>query len=416
MNDSIDMEKLIEKRLLEINNYEDRKETREILGQIFKEIHKYADSQWVSLKQDIAEEMRQQKDLTIYTGIATSKTYDITAGNMFPMRAEDLEKQYISTKDLMQELSQGNAMCVFSVFIESDYESIRKLINQKRFFNGYILTMNGEYPITAELRPATRYHEMIRKLFQVFINNGMSWNTVCTAYLSKFFDVYLYDAQIPFDEEIESIKIDFNEYEQKVKYDYFPIWNIKEDIGVSEVKRIPCLGQVMYQHTISKKCDKEDAFLVVDTEDTLTIKKNTNEIVFNSSYPETRKWMLYHVIGNVAGYWEYPILSNELKDGNTMPARTKGDIFRVVNSLSNNTQIRLHNVLFPDVYKSDIATYSMEKNITEEYESLIKRAPMVLQFTCLREDYLTLDIISYIVTVVQRKYPEFSCYGEIVKE
>lgn len=416
MNDSIDMEKLIEKRLLEINNYEDRKETREILGQIFKEIHKYADNRWVSLKRDIVEEMRQQKDLTIYTGIATSKAYDITEGSMFPMRIDDLEKQYVSTRNLMQELSQGNAMRVFSVFIELDYESIKNLINQKRFFTGYIITTNAEYPITAELRPASRYFEMISKLFKVFVNNGMPWNTVCTAYLNKFFDVYLYDAQVPLDEEIESIKIDFNEYEQKIKYDCFPIWNIKEEIGVSDVKKIPCFGQVLYQHTISKKCKKEDTYLVVDTEDTLTIRKNSNEIVFNSNYPKTKKWMLYHVIGNVAGYWEYPILSNELKDGNIIPARTKGDIFRVVNSLSNNKQITLRDVLFPDVYKGDASTYSMEKGVTEEFESLTKRIPMVLQFSCLRDDFLTIDIVSYIVTVVQRKYPEFSCYGEIVKE
>ena len=253
-NKQFDMEPYIEKRLLEIENLDDRKETREILTRVFQEVYKYTESRFFNMENEIIEEIKiQQEEYTIYMGISSRATFDITEGSMFPIVKEDLEKKVISTKDLAESLIDGTEISVCTVFFELEYKEIRKLFSEERLFKGYVYTEKGEYPVTACVRLAERYQKELRDFFKKVINNGIPWKTVCIAYVNRFFDVYLISADIPEDEYIEKVEIDFQEYSQAVRYQYFPTWNIQRISAVSEVKKVACIDLVQYEHFISKK-------------------------------------------------------------------------------------------------------------------------------------------------------------------
>lgn len=416
MNDNFNMEAFIEKRLLEIENLEERGETREILTHVFKELHKYTEMRFLQMEQNFVEELRkQEEEYVIYTGISSHKTFDITEGSMFPIVEEDLKENMISTKDLREAFKAGIELKVFTVFFELDYKEIRKLTTQKRSFNGYIYTVNGEYPVTAYIQVAERYQMVIRELFKTMIQNGMPWKNMCMAYISKFFDVCLLATEIPDDEYITKIEIDFQEYAQMTKYHYFPTWNIEKVYAVSEVKKIAVVDVVQYQHYFSKKYIKNDFYLIKDVKNLISRSDKDDEIVITTDVPNSCKWELLAIKKNVKQLSEYPLLGNKTEGTKGWSSRTIGDIHRVVKAMGYDERLNLKSVVLPKEYKSHDVLYDMNYEILQGYHHNKDMQPMVLQFEKKSEDFLQMDIMNYIVGSVQRQYPEYICYGEYVK-
>lgn len=413
LDKDFDMELFIEKRLVEIESLEDRKEVREMMSQVFKELFQYTRGQYEQLEEKIAGEMKRgTESFTIYTGVAEQKYYDITGDSMFPMIAEDLEENVIETKMLLDSLQKGVPVKAFNVFLEMDYSEICLLMEKKQQFHGYIYTENAEYPVTAELRPDTRYQKVVKKLFQIVVNNGLPWRTICAPYLNKFFEVYLVKTELPFYEKIETIKVDFGEYEEKMRYHCFPVWNLEETTGVADVKSVGSLDRVQYQHMITKRRMNEDFYLVADTEEMLTKDVCEDGIIITTFISDAREWKLYRVVPKVTQLFEYPIFSNE-REGQQMEAvRTKGGIMHLVNSLGYEDRIELISVDFPEKYNEAPITYGMDSEMVDECYAGKNRPPMVLSFAKKADDFVQTDILSYVVSAVQRKYPEFMCYGE----
>lgn len=413
LNKNLDMELFIEKRLMEIESLEDRKEVRAMLSQVLKELFQYTREQYEELEQKITNEMKKgTREFTIYTGVAEKKYYDITGDSMFPMLMEDLEEQNIETEVLLDSLKNGIPVKIFHVFLEMDDREIWSLLERKEQFQGQIYTENGEYPVIAELRPNARYQKVWKQLFHVVVNNGLPWRTLCLPYLNKFLDVYLVKAELPSYEKIESIKIDFGEHAPQVRYHCFPVWNLQEVTSVAEVKSVGSLDRVQYQHVISTRRMQDDFYLVADTENMLSMEVNDAGLVITSFFPDAREWKLYRVVPKVTQLFEYPIFSNERQGEQIEAVRTKGGIMQLVNSLGYRDRLELKSIEFPLQYSKPPITYKMDGDMIDECYSGKNRQPMVLSFVKKRDDFLQTDILSYVVSVVQRKYPEFLCYGE----
>jgi len=413
LDKNFDMDKLIESRLLEIESLEDRKETREIMSRLFKELYHYTDAKIAKLEESVADELgKKEETFCINIGVSTRSTFDVTEGSMFPMVKADMEKVEVSVDELVEAFQQGREVKVFSVFCEMGYDEIKALLEKKKEFHGYIYMGNSQHPITAELRCNTEYSSLVKKLFRVVTNNGFSWNTVCTAYLNKFLDVYLKADEMLVSQEIDNIDINFEEYATKFKFDCFPVWNVEEYTCISEVKKVANIDHAQYQHFFSKYYLKPGFTLIAEEESILTRTSGPEGIVATTMSSDARKWKMYRILPITNMYSAYPILSNKSEGAPIVPARTVGDVFRVVNALGYRDRMGLKDVLFPDVYKAKEPIYSMDKGITEEFEVKVLRQPMVLQFEQRVFDFLSNDILSFIVTTVQRKYPEFLCYGE----
>lgn len=417
LNKNFDMESFIEKRLLEIDNLNDRKEAREILTCVFRELYQYTESRFLNMEKEIIEEMKnQEEEYAIYIGVSSRQDFDITEGSMFPMMEDDLEEKVISTKYLADSLKVGTEVSIFTVFFQLEYEEIKKLLSGRRLFTGYIYTEKGEYPVTACVRLADRYQKAIRDLFKEIINNGISWKTVCMAYVNKFFDVYLVSADIPEDEYIEKVEINFQEYSQAVRYQFFPTWNIEKVSVISEVKKVACLDLVQYQHYINKK-DLNNHFLIIaDGHNMISRSKRDSGLIITTDIAEPKKWELYVVKEQGRQLSEYPLLGNKMEGKRVLLTRTKGDIYNVINSLGYRERLLLKDVIFPQKFKPLYTTYDMNYGITHEFQHNKELPSMVLQFIKKKQDFLQTDILSYMVSVVQRYYPEYICCGEFVMD
>lgn len=416
MDKKFNMEAFIEKRLLEISDLNDRRETREILTEVFQMLYKHTEERFQGMEQEILSGIQKQElDYVIYTGISTPATFDITEGSMFPIVMSDLDKREINTKELLENLKSGIEVDAFTIFLEMEYRAIKNLVAEKRIFGGSVHTENGEYPIKACIRKADRYQKVIQELFQMVINNGIPWKTMGMMYINKFFDVVLLSADIPEDEYIIKVEIDFQEYTPYVKYHMFPTWNIEKINAVSEVKKIGTLGVVQYQHSFGKKYIRDDFYIIADSQHMLSRSDREEEIVVTTDYVEDSKWELYAIKKNAKQLSEYPVLGNKVEKGKVLAARTQGDIFQVVNSMGYQDRLKLKDVTFPQEYEPLYETYDMNDDIACECKSNRELQPMVLHFEKLKDDFLQMDVMSYLISGVQRSFPEYACYGEYCK-
>ncbi len=410
----LDIDRFIEKRLLEIADIEERKAARENMGFFLKELYRYAEDKLKKIEENIALELADKDEaFNIQIGVASKNTYDITVGSLYPLDAQDTEGYSVSAEALGEALRSNSEVRLCTVFLELGYEDICNIV-KKKVFTGCVHTDNAICPVTVELRPAKKYFKIVEELFKAVTNNGLVWSTLCIAYLYKFYDVYIIADKEISQEPVRSIEVDFKEYEDKVRHDCFPVWNMEECICVSEVKKVACLDTVRYQHLISKYSIKEGSCIITDSDLMLDRHRTQEGIVITTDIPDVRKWKVWRIVENIEGYLEYPVLG--VSDTPIMPPRTKGAVFKTVQTLGCDKWMRLKNVSFEGRPLNKAVTYYMDSWLTGTTQIKDEYTPMVLEFVKNTDSFLTNDILSYIVTVLQRKYPEFCCYGVFVEE
>ena len=84
--------------------------------------------------------------------------------------------------------------------------------------------------ITVRLRRNTEYLQKVGRLYQLFMKNGIPWQTLNAPYLYKLADVVVFQAPegIQKKEKIRQIRIDFGKYKDFVFYDMVPVWNVRK--------------------------------------------------------------------------------------------------------------------------------------------------------------------------------------------
>ena len=141
---------------------------------------------------------------------------------LFPVREEDLAKD--GDAGLGVEGKQGE-LYVGTVFSQWDAPV-------EGVFDGSVSV--GEEPQKAVFlaRPSGKYRKHIEALYDIFRANFIPWTTVNTAYLDKFYDIFL---KLPRGDEKEmkeplswkDCEIEFGGLGGGIRYDMIPVWNIE---------------------------------------------------------------------------------------------------------------------------------------------------------------------------------------------
>ena len=69
--------------------------------------------------------------------------------------------------------------------MECDYLHIRRLLEKEKI-GGSLRTQQGEYPVVFAVEANEEYLQEIRHLYEVFVSNGIPWQTVNAPYLYKY--------------------------------------------------------------------------------------------------------------------------------------------------------------------------------------------------------------------------------------
>ncbi len=414
-NQGFELDQFTESRLLDLKNQDERAYARKMMEQMFKEVAHYANDSYKELEKKIEHELFGIRKCIITTGIIEREKFDLSNKEMFPMCKEDLIESKIKTSDLLECLKSAKEFWVYSIFLQADYSIIKELWDRKKIFSCIIKTLEGEYKGSVFVKPQTKYNKALKELYEVFQINGITWHTVCAPYVNKMFDVYVDSADVLDCEEIEQIIIDFKEYTKYVKFHMVPTWNIEQVKVIADIQPEACIDELHYRHIINeKRLDVKSEYLVTNRNAQILEVNRGKNLTIVSTQQDVKSWILYRVVQKQSMQYDYIVMPNQSKEMKNQVPRTKGGIFEFINMLGYSEFVILNNILFlEDKVEED--SYPMEKFISDEIAIPKIGTYMLLEFGIKgSEDYLTRDIISYLITALQREFREYICLGKIV--
>lgn len=444
---SFDVEQYIQKRLREIDDLDERRFAKEVLLQGLGKISRCMEEKYKRLERRILDEVEIAANQ--YESVMTvvrREDYDPINGTLFPVVAADVEPE-----KLAEELSDEKERFVETIFLEANGEEQRRF-EEIKTFPGTI----GQAKAAFTFRRAERYRNAVERLYQVFLHNGILWQTVNTGYLDKFYDVFVHPSvENPVDAEnladadtsadiqrpggkrqkgkdgltknrLKEIKIQYGEYGRYVRRGMMPLWNMEYLPFSSTEFMMPCTDGIYYEHEFSLK-DKvlDDGYLVCPNEDILEIRHEEGRIIVKSQKEIFQDWEILHLVQaqtiRSIGY-DAPLLTNHKRDSfirrysEKRGARlmTKMDLFRRIMELDIREFIEVEDYEIREKRGDVPKAEGMNWFVQDEVFPMESRRVLFLIF---REKqpghYLNDSMVRFVVSQLQLEISEYCCVGVI---
>lgn len=425
-DNDFDIEEYMQKRLMEIENLESRRIFKETVGKLFLQLHGEIEKEYHALSERIYDEVPLAiSGPEIVTNIINRKDYDVTDTYLFPMRKEDLNPCEIDATSLVETLKKKQPFYLYPVFLQADYLKVADFNNPLRVFKGSVKTQHNEYTASFIVRPNMYYRKKIEELYYIFQLNYLPWQSVCCPYLYKLFDVYMVNIENWDNSEIiTEARVNFEEYESSIFYEYIPLWNIQKITVKTSTYPEPCLDKINYEHKIfQKKLIKNAKYLITNTDENITnIRWKNGDLIISAAKENPVDWQLYQC--NMKIDKKYPNLcisngrkktfSDKLRNYYGQNIKTKQEMARLLSSFYVSDFLEFKDVSFNENI-SQKETYSVDDFIVDELRTGKSRQFLLVDFRAKQPDfYLNRDIMSFLISILQMYFLEYKCYGRLV--
>ncbi len=309
------------------------------------------------------------------------------------------------------------------------YKKIQELVNNKKIYNGKIITDKRSYKIEIKLEQNRSYIDEIEKLYYTFQKNDIPWKTINNPYANKFFDIILTKCEtMSEEEEIKEISFNLEEFEKYKSIDIIPLWNIERLKEKSTIFPSPTEDRINFEHIIPlNKKERESGFLVETEEEAVRYIKRTQEkLIIISTQEKSDNWNMLKILQPKEQQElsnEYKLFSNRRKSSfinkfsqkQASIIRTKGEINRIVNSFQVSKYFQLKDIEIRDKQKEILTTYDMNFFIVDDIRIGIDKKIMMLKFeTTIEDNFIIYDVMSFLVSEIQMYFPEYKCAGELI--
>lgn len=422
-----DFRRFIEERLREINDLGERGFAKEVLLTGLGTAIQINEEKYQALESRIYEELQLQgSQFEVVTTIVRREHYDAINQTLFPVVEADLQEQKLS-----KVLSSEQEIHAGTVFLEITEAELMNWRPERRLTAFWEYQENAEQ-VTVSVRPASRYREVIEKIYQMFQDNIIPWETVHVGYLERFFDVYIERSSLPESVSKDSgtlislaeLDIQWDEDKANVESGMIPLWNIERLSFDSEKFKEATIDGSYYAHEINiKDWVDTDGYMIEKNEDILEIRHEHKKIVIKSPKEEFRNWMVLHFIQEkTIRSLDYtaPLLTNHKRD--TFFGRfsavcnvilnTEADLFRRIMDLDIKDYIKIVGYEISETLAAIPEVESMNWFINEGLIPLNHRRFLSLQFKTVQPDhYLTDSMINFVVSQLQMELMEYYLVG-----
>lgn len=426
-----DMEEIIKKEISMIGGLQERVVFKDMIEQLFLSLYETNREMYRELESRVMDDLAFDINrYQIITGIVEREYVDPSHHLLSPMRDEDIHEKTLTMKEVLTAFKEEGRFLAKTFFMECDYLGIEKLVARKRA-GGRIWTDKGDYPAEFEICKNEDYLHEISHLYEVFISNGIAWQTVNSPYLYKFVDVYLtaLPEEMTPTEKILKIEPDLEEFAKWSREDLIPIWNIKKMQMASVGFPVPCEDHKNYEHTISiREYGKEHVYLIDDKSHIHSIRQKENRLILMGEEAESRKWRVYMIRNGQnrkIDRFTYPLMTNLRKDEflerfgrrQGVRVRTDGELSRWIQGYGMEEYVTYEGYEIADRKDGgkQAETYSMNNFILDEIREREYRKRLILLFRGKSEQtFLIRDIMSFLVSEVQLLYGEYMCEGRLL--
>lgn len=425
------MKEIIRQEIQSIDSLKERVAFKELMESVFLSVYETNLQMYDRLEQRITEELAYSKEhYHIRMGIVEREYFDASHHLFSPMKESDLEEKKLDITEIRQAVEDGGFL-LMTVMLRCDYLEIQKLWEQQPILQGCIRTRQPEreWDIEVRLKPNKAYLDKIAYLYDLFVKNGIPWQTVNASYLYKMADVVVtgFPEDMEGNETIENVTIQFGEYSRIVQKDVIPVWNIQklklESIGFP----IPCEDHVNFEHNISlRDYGGNNAYLVEDDKKIQSVSQSGERLRIVSGVSEAKKWRIYSIRSSgdrKIDHYTYPILGNERAESFVekyqerwkQSIRTKTELTHFLKGFGLEDYVCYQDCQVAKEFPGQRETYSMNPFITDEIRRKEAQDKLILMFRPgQKEPWLQRDILSFLVSEVQRIYPEYDCGGVLM--
>ena len=412
-------------RLRKIENLEQRQLLKDIVSGVFVNLIDYQMDMNNKLEERIFNEMdNDENKYNIYGALSTKEDVDPIHEFLFPIVPADLEDKQIHIENLLAS-KNPEPLVLMTIFLECDAIEIQHLLAQQRLFRGELVTSEGLIEVKLRLIRNTNYLQEINELYSIFQINSLPWKTINHPFVYKFLDVILVDCP-PLNEDVEifEVTIDLEEFDQQKRLNMVPLWNIQRYEVKNSGFPFPAIDKVNFEHVVSlQKLGDQHGYLVDTNEDKVRyIKRSHNELTIVSPQDHSGIWQLLKIAkveNEQIGKLNYELLSNrrnehfmhKLSHKYNANITTKGEAIRLINSFEAADRLELVKIDILEAYlASDDSVYPLFTEVVGEHSH---KKTMLLQFRAKRDkDFIANDILSFLITEVQRYFTEYKCVGQ----
>lgn len=455
-----DLERYIEERIREIDDLDERRFAKTALLEGLGKIARCMEEKYKRLERRIYEELETEGNrYETVTTVVRREYYDPTNATLFPVAKEDLaEEERFAKRSSETEQYAG------TVFLQADEKTAEQFL-QEGSFPG-VLPGEEEKSVIFHVKRAGRYRQQVEQLYHVFQDNYIPWTTVHMGFLDKFFDLFI---EIPEDRAgrikegqiqkeprqegqlqtgtprigqlqtgesqtetlkaapLQKMNIDFGAYEESVRYDMIPLWNVESIRFDSANFMMPCMDGICYEHEFSlQDTEKGDGYLIRANEDILEIRHEEGKIIIKSEKETFEGWQALHIVQRETEKslnYDFPLLSNHKKDSffrrnaekTGVQLMTKTDLFRRIMELDIDGYMEVTGYEICEDAKHFPARESMNQFILDELFPMEGRKVLMLKFEEKTPGhYLNDSMVRFAVSQIQTEIGEYRCVGVII--
>ncbi len=424
-----DMKEMIRREIQAIPNLTERVAFKALMEEVFLALYETNEKMYTDLEKRVQDELAYDVNrYGIKTGMIEREYYDESHHLMAPMEEEDLQPKQYDMADIVTAIEEKGEFSLMKVMLRCDYMQLQDIWNGEVEFQGTIQTSNPNqtWEITVTLRQNIEYLKKIGQLYQLFIKNGIPWQTINAPYLYKMADVVLTKLPegITGEEHIQRVQIHFRDYNPFICHDVIPIWNIKKVELDSIGFPIPCGDHKNFEHSISiRDYGTQHAYLAEDDSEIQSISQREEKLLITSGVSETKTWNIYMIRNcedSRIDRYTYPVMQNERMENFAekfqrkwgQSIKTKAELARFIKGFQLEEYVLYQDCQITQTFEKARETYSMNPFIEDEMRDVRFQRKLILKFKAGRKErWLQRDIVSFIVSEVQRLYPEYECGG-----
>lgn len=408
MENRIELEQYIRRRLAEIDDLDERRFAKELLLEGLTPIFDLMEERYHALEKRIWQEIEiPNEKYAVCMTVIEQEAYDPINGTLFPvcpaLMAREKEKQEKETP----------LPCL--VYFSGSFQR-RTAFEREGLLSA--TDLDGREHVL-HVRRAECFQKAIEELYQVFIINRIQWITVNTAYTDRFYEVYSEE-----ESDISDWKIDFKDWEGELKTGMMPLWNIEKFTFDCRKFMIPCIDTKYYEHELNlENYDPESGYMIGVHKDILKIRHEKEKVIMTSYKESFRNWTAYRFAGSTdtssRGYIN-EVLGNGRKKSfyqNYTEHResrlgSKTELFWMVESFADNSYVELTDCAVvqkePPVYlEGDMNPFFGRTAFPMETRKIL-----LLSFRRKRQDTdFCEDMVRFLVSQMQTSFCEYKCIG-----
>lgn len=186
MNQKEDMREMIRREIQSISVIEERVAFKNLMERVFLALYDTNEQMYSDLEKRVRDELAYDVNrYLIKTGVIERQYFDASHHLMSPMDDSDLDKKSYSLADIADVIEKQHEFPLMKVMLRCDFLQIHDILNNHNEFDGILETdkSNQKWNIRVNLRQNKSYLKKIGHLYQLFVKNGIPWQTVNAPYL-----------------------------------------------------------------------------------------------------------------------------------------------------------------------------------------------------------------------------------------